>query len=80
MSPNAVAETPCAPLPPCSKTATVLEQQARQTGHRFHLVDKLYLAVGWGYGHGAAHVIFFFLVFLPITSGEGTWYAKRACH
>jgi anterior pharynx defective protein 1 len=51
----------------------VLDSHARQSGHRFHLIDKLYLALGWGWGHGAAHVIFFYLSFLPLTTGNGTW-------
>jgi anterior pharynx defective protein 1 len=51
--------------------------EAKQMGHRFILMDKLYLALGWGYGHGACHVIFFFLSFLGLTTGDGTLYLKQ---
>lgn len=57
-----------------SKTSRVLEIQARASGQRFELVDKLYLALGWGWGHGAAHAIFFYLSFLPLTTSDATWY------
>jgi anterior pharynx defective protein 1 len=54
---------------------TSLEQVARNRGHRLTIIDKLYLAVGWGYGHGACHVLFFFVSLLSLTTGEGTFYA-----
>mmetsp|Transcript_9328 Transcript_9328/g.16507 ORF Transcript_9328/g.16507 Transcript_9328/m.16507 type:complete len:287 (+) Transcript_9328:67-927(+) len=57
-----------------SITAQVLSEHARSTGHRFAVLDRLYLALGWGYGHGVAHVVFFVLSFLPLTTGDGTWY------
>ncbi len=52
----------------------MLEDIARSSGHRFGMIDKLYMALAWGYGHGACHTIFFFLSFLPLTSGNGTFY------
>lgn len=55
-------------------TIRTLERHAGATGHRFDLADKLYIALGWGFGHGAAHAIFFYLSFLPLTTGSGTWY------
>ncbi len=62
----------------CRATNKVLEVHSRQFGLRFDLIDQLYMALGWGYGHGAAHVIFFVLSFLPITTGDGTWCASWA--
>lgn len=55
-------------------TIRTLERHAGATGHRFDLADKLYIALGWGFGHGAAHAIFFYLSFLPLTTGSGTWW------
>lgn len=37
------------------------------------MVDQLYLALGWGYGHAAAQAIFLHLSFLPLTTSDGTW-------
>ncbi len=51
-----------------------LEAMARNTNHRFAMLDRLYMAVAWGYGHGACHAIFFFLSFLPLTTDDGTYY------
>jgi hypothetical protein len=53
-----------------------LELVARNRGHRISIIDKLYLALGWGYGHGACHVVFFFVSLLSLTTGEGTFYAE----
>jgi anterior pharynx defective protein 1 len=53
-----------------------LELVARNRGHRLSIIDKLYLALGWGYGHGACHVLFFFVSLLSLTTGEGTFYAE----
>eukprot|EP00195_Chlamydomonas_chlamydogama_P007791 CAMPEP_0202891158 /NCGR_PEP_ID=MMETSP1392-20130828/1299_1 /ASSEMBLY_ACC=CAM_ASM_000868 /TAXON_ID=225041 /ORGANISM="Chlamydomonas chlamydogama, Strain SAG 11-48b" /LENGTH=167 /DNA_ID=CAMNT_0049574837 /DNA_START=285 /DNA_END=789 /DNA_ORIENTATION=+ len=52
----------------------MLEDVARQTGHRYALLDKLYIALAWGFGHAACHSVFFFLSLLPLTSGDGTFY------
>ena len=52
----------------------MLEGVARSNDTTFTLLDKLYLALGWGYGHGACHVVFFFLSMLPLTSSDGTYY------
>lgn len=51
-----------------------LEGMSRSTGHRFALIDKLYMALAWGFGHGACHTVFFFLSLLPLTGGDGTFY------
>mmetsp|Transcript_14680 Transcript_14680/g.36580 ORF Transcript_14680/g.36580 Transcript_14680/m.36580 type:complete len:310 (-) Transcript_14680:196-1125(-) len=58
-------------------TVNVLDAHSRATGHRFDLADKLYLALGWGYGHAAANAIFFYLSFLPLMDGAGTWYYDK---
>ncbi|KAG2438950.1 hypothetical protein HYH02_010743 [Chlamydomonas schloesseri] len=55
-------------------TLNTLDGMARASGHRFGLLDKLYMAVAWGYGHGACHAVFFFLSMLPLTTGDGTLY------
>jgi anterior pharynx defective protein 1 len=51
-----------------------LDAMARASGHQFSALDRLYLALGWGYGHGAVHVLFFFASILPLTAGHGTLY------
>ncbi len=51
-----------------------LESMSRASGHTFSNLDHLYLALGWGYGHGACHVLFFFASLLPLTAGDGTFY------
>ncbi|KAG2500706.1 hypothetical protein HYH03_001471 [Edaphochlamys debaryana] len=56
------------------KTLEVFDVMARNSGHRFSLLDKLYMATAWGYGHGACHAVFFFLSFLPLTTNDGTYY------
>lgn len=69
-------QTDCKPtwpgiqLPARSVTLNTLDGMARASGHRFGLLDKLYMAVAWGYGHGACHAVFFFLSLLPLTTGE----------
>ncbi|PNH10066.1 Gamma-secretase subunit APH1-like [Tetrabaena socialis] len=56
------------------KTVETLETMARASGHRFTLLDRLYMALAWGYGHGATHCVFFFLSLLPLTASKGTYY------
>lgn len=56
------------------RSCDVLGRMSRSSGHRFQAIDRLYLDLGWGYGHGAAHVVFFFVSLLPLTTGDGTWY------
>lgn len=53
---------------------SVLEDVARGKGHRFVLLDKLYVSLAWGCGHAACHIIFFFVSFLSLTNGSGTYY------
>ncbi|GLC35537.1 hypothetical protein PLESTB_000196900 [Pleodorina starrii] len=60
------------------KTLEPLESMARASRHRFSSLDKLYMALAWGYGHGASHAVFFFLSFLPLTTDDGTYY-NAAC-
>ncbi|GIL51355.1 hypothetical protein Vafri_7357 [Volvox africanus] len=60
------------------KTLEPLESMARSSGHRFSVLDKLYMALAWGYGHAASHAVFFFLSFLPLTADDGTYY-NSAC-
>ncbi|EFJ50144.1 hypothetical protein VOLCADRAFT_109690 [Volvox carteri f. nagariensis] len=60
------------------KTLEPLESMARSSGRRFALLDKLYMALAWGYGHSASHAVFFFLSFLPLTVSDGTYY-NPAC-
>lgn len=52
-----------------------LEGMSRSSGHSFSALDRLYLALGWGYGHGACHALFFFASILPLTAGHGTYYS-----
>ena len=52
----------------------MLQAQATVRSHCFNALDRLHLTLGWGYGHGAVHVVFFFLSLLPLTTGDGTWY------
>lgn len=58
----------------CRKTVTVLKGMAAANGHRFWLVDQLYMALAWGFGHAACHTTFFFASILPLTAGSGTYY------
>lgn len=60
------------------KTLETLDKMARVTNHRFSLLDKLYMALAWGFGHGSCHAIFFFMSMLPLTTGSGTYY-QDAC-
>lgn len=53
---------------------TVLKGMAAANGHRFWLVDQLYMALAWGFGHAACHTTFFFASLLPLTAGSGTFY------
>ncbi|KAL2642087.1 hypothetical protein R1flu_009674 [Riccia fluitans] len=41
---------------------------------RLHTVDKLEIALAFGFGHGLAHVIFFCLALLTPSFGPGTFY------
>lgn len=56
------------------KGIAILEKVARVKGHRFGMLDKLYLALAWGYGQSVCHTVFFYLSFLPLTTGSGTLY------
>ncbi|GFR47451.1 hypothetical protein Agub_g9175 [Astrephomene gubernaculifera] len=56
------------------KAVETLESMSRSSGHRFSQLDRLYMAMAWGYGHAACHAIFFFLSMLPLTVGDGTYY------
>lgn len=56
------------------KSMVLLEATAREQGQRFVLLDKLYVALAWGYGHSVCHTVFFVLSFLGLTSGSGTYY------
>eukprot|EP00798_Chlamydomonas_sp_ICE-L_P008408 gene8408-18301_t len=38
------------------------------------MLDRMYLALGWGYGQGACHVVFLFASLLQLTSSSGTFY------
>lgn len=57
---------------------TTLEGISHSQGHRFSLLDKLYMGLAWGFGHGACHATFFFMSLLPLTTGSGTFY-QAAC-
>lgn len=57
------------------KSCEIISNYAEQTGHRFAVIDQLYMGLAWGYGHAACHVIFFFLSLLPLTDSDGTYYA-----
>lgn len=35
----------------------MLETVARETERRFGLLDKLYIALAWGFGHAACHSV-----------------------
>jgi anterior pharynx defective protein 1 len=59
------------------KTVAVLHHMSESSGHTFTPVDELYLAVGWGYGHAAVHVLIMFGSLLPLTAGHGTLYAAE---
>jgi hypothetical protein len=52
----------------------MLEKQALAQNKRFNLIDKLYLAVAWGFGHSLCMSIFFFVSFLSLTTSNGTFY------
>lgn len=60
------------------KTVAVLHRMSVSSGHTFTPVDELYLAVGWGYGQAAVHVLIMFASLLPLTAGHGTLYTE-AC-
>lgn len=60
------------------KTVAVLHRMSESSGHTFTPVDELYLAVGWGYGQAAVHVLIMFGSLLPLTAGHGTVYTA-AC-
>lgn len=70
--------TRCAHVPACihacRKTVAVLKGMASANGHRFWLVDQLYMALAWGFGHALCHTTFFFASLLPLTAGSGTYY------
>lgn len=70
----------CIVVPCCRKTINTIEGMAQTSGHRFNYLDRLYLALGWGYGHGACHVVFFFASLLPLTTGNGTYYTDTCPH
>lgn len=56
------------------RTLAVLHRMSESSGHTFTPVDELYLAVGWGYGQAAVHVLILFGSLLPLTAGHGTLY------
>ena len=35
----------------------MLEAVANESGHRFGLLDKLYIALAWGFGHSVCHSV-----------------------
>ena len=35
----------------------MLEGVANESGHRFGLLDKLYIALAWGFGHSVCHSV-----------------------
>eukprot|EP00878_Enallax_costatus_P028539 GHUV01030830.1.p1 GENE.GHUV01030830.1~~GHUV01030830.1.p1 ORF type:complete len:220 (+),score=62.05 GHUV01030830.1:896-1555(+) len=57
------------------RALVVLHRMSVQSGHTFTKLDELYLALGWGYGHAAVHVLFLFGSLLPLTTGHGTVYS-----
>uniref|UniRef100_A0A7R9YWL1 Uncharacterized protein n=1 Tax=Chlamydomonas euryale TaxID=1486919 RepID=A0A7R9YWL1_9CHLO len=59
------------------KGTVMVERMAADAGHRFALVDRMYMALAWGFGHGACHSIFFFLSFLSLIVGDGTYYTEE---
>lgn len=60
------------------RSLDVLHRMSVQSGHTFTKLDELYLALGWGYGHAAVHVLLMFGSLLPLTVGHGTAYST-AC-
>lgn len=58
----------------------LLDDMAVKNDSRFAVIDKLYLALAWGYGHGACHVLFFYLSLLPLAAGGGTFYSDVCPH
>lgn len=59
---------------PDRKSVKLLEKQALAHDQRFNLIDKLYLAVAWGFGHSLCQSIFFFVSMLSLTTSNGTFY------
>jgi anterior pharynx defective protein 1 len=57
------------------RALSVLQGMSASSGHSFNKLDELYLALGWGYGHAAVHVLFMFASLLPLTAGHGTAYS-----
>lgn len=57
------------------RALSVLQGMSASSGHSFTKLDELYLALGWGYGHAAVHVLFIFGSLLPLTAGHGTAYS-----
>ncbi|MEW5313669.1 MAG: hypothetical protein WDW38_005216 [Sanguina aurantia] len=62
------------------ESMVLLEAMAVGSDSRFALVDKLYMALAWGYGHGACHMLFFYLSLLPLSAGGGTLYTEACPH
>lgn len=60
------------------RTVAELHRMSVSSSHTFTPVDELYLAVGWGYGQAAVHVLIMFGSLLPLTAGHGTLYTA-AC-
>lgn len=56
------------------KLCDALERIGRVGPHRLTVLDRLYLALSWGYGHGACQATFFFLSLVPLTTGGATYY------
>ncbi|CAD7697910.1 unnamed protein product [Ostreobium quekettii] len=58
-------------------TTNTLADTARRTGKSWSPSDALHVSVGFGFGQGAAHAVFFFLAALPLLAGEATYYVDR---
>mmetsp|Transcript_648 Transcript_648/g.788 ORF Transcript_648/g.788 Transcript_648/m.788 type:complete len:160 (+) Transcript_648:318-797(+) len=57
-----------------------LSALAHQRDRRLSSLDRTYLAMAWGTGHAACHILFLFLAPLPLAAeGGGTYYLSE-CH
>lgn len=55
-------------------TTNILSNAARKMGRAWTATDALFVSLGFGFGQGAAHAVFFFLAVLPLLEGEATYY------
>ena len=55
-------------------TTNILSNAARKTGRAWTATDALLVSLGFGFGQGAAHAVFFFLAVLPLLEGDATFY------